>query len=466
MPRLLFFIFAFAWTLEAGDPLAAKIDQLLAGHRGQWGISVLKLSDGQILHRRCGDCFFTPASVTKLFSTSYVLARLGADSRLSTRVMASEPPAEQGVIRGSLSLIGGGDPTLTGRGYPYGSLDTMPFAALAALADQVLAAGVTRIEGDILGDDTLWPWEPVPDGWSHDDLTWDYGAAPSALMLNEGVLQITLRPGARSGELARVTVQPPLEYFTLDNRVTTVAAGPRQIRVIRMPGSRQIQISGQIPASDAGWSGLVAQDDPAQYAAQAFKELLVERGIAVEGTAMAKHRAVGEPLPARHGVTLAERSSPPLIEILTVINKVSQNLLAEMMLRSAGGTEGMREYLAGIGIPRSEARFEDGSGLSRLTAVSPNSMVRLLSQKQTAGNLIATLPHGGVDGSLKRRLSGDRRGNRIRAKTGGMTGVKTLAGYVDSATHGRLAFAIFVNNDHGAIDTVKRIDQVAMLLSE
>lgn len=461
--RLLFFC---ALTLTAADPLATKIDQILAGHRAQWGISVQKLSDGQILHRRCADCFFTPASVTKLFSTAYALARLGPDSRLSTRVMATERPTENGTLLGNLVLLGGGDPTMGSRGYPYGTSSVAPLAALAALADQVVAAGVTRIEGDILGDDSLWPWEPVPDGWSHDDLTWDYGAPPSALMLNEGTVQITLLPGARTGDLARVAVQPKVEYFTLDNRVMTAAAGSRQIRVIRLPGSRQIQITGQMSISDGGWSGVLAQDDPARFAAQAFKQLLVERGITVAGAAAARHRAVGEAWLPSQGVTLAERTSPPLIEILTVVNKVSQNLLADMALRTAGGIEGLREYLSGIGIPRTEARFEDGSGMSRLNAVTPNSMVRLLGQKQTAENYLSTLPHGGVDGSLQWRYGRDARAPRIRAKTGGMTGVKTLAGYIDSPTHGRLAFAIFVNDDHGSVDTIKRMDQIALLLTE
>ncbi len=459
------------FVLKAADDLQSKIDLILAGHRAEWGISVQKLADGEILHRKCGDCFFTPASVTKLFSTSFALTKLGPDSRFSTRVRVAEKPRADGRVTGSLSLVGGGDPTLTGRGYPYGSPNRPALAALAELADQVVSAGVTRVEGDILGDDALWPWEPVPDGWSHDDLTWEFGASPSALEVNEGAVQLTLLPGASPGMLARVAIQPNVEYFTLDNRVATMAAGARQIRVIRMPGSRQIQLTGQMAISDKGWSSELAQDDPAHFAAVAFKQLLIERGVAVDGVARAQHRAVGQPMTARAGVTLAERSSPPLIEILTVVNKVSQNLLAEMMLRAAGGVEGLREYLAGMGIagPRSgatAARFEDGSGLSRLTAVTPDAMVRLLSQKQTADNFIATLPWGGVDGSLKMRFGRDDRATRIRAKTGGMTGVKTLAGYIDSPTRGRLAFAIFVNNDHGSADTIKRMDQIAMLLTE
>lgn len=455
-----------ALPLLASDDLTTKIDRILTGHRAQWGIAVQKLSDGQILQQRCADCFFTPASVTKLFSTSFALARLGADTRFSTRVLAPAKPNAEGGVLGNLTLLGGADPTLTGRGYPYGTPHHPPLAALEALADQVVAAGVTRIEGDILGDDTLWPWEPVPDGWSHDDLTWDYGAPPAALMVNEGVLQVTLLPGARVGDLARVALQPRFEYFTLDNRVTTVAAGARQIRVIRMPGSRQVQITGQMAISDGGWSGLLAQDDPAQYAAAAFKQILVARGITVAGSARAKHRAVGEAFLPPNGITLAERTSPPLIEIVTVLNKVSQNLLADMMLRASGGVEGLRAYLSGLGISRSEARFEDGSGLSRLTAVTPNAMVRLLSQKQTAENFIESLPHGGVDGSIKMRFGRDARATLIRAKTGGMTGVKTLAGYIDSATHGRLAFAIFINDDHGSVDSIKRMDQIALLLTE
>ena len=472
MLRLLLLSALTPLTLPAADDLTAKIDLILAGHRGEWGIAVQKLADGQILQSRCAACFFTPASVTKLFSTSFALTKLGADSRFSTRVMADEKPTGQGMVLGSLTLLGGGDPTLAGRGYPYGTPDHPPLAALATLADQVVAAGVTRVAGDIVGDDTLWRWEPVPDGWSQDDLTWDYGALPSALELNEGMVQLTLLPGARPGGLARVSLQPNVEYFTLDNRVVTVASGVRQIRVIRLPGSRQIQLTGQIAVSDAGWPGALAQDDPAQFAAQAFKQLLVERGVAVDGQALARHRAVGQnSLASRTGVTLAERTSPPLIEILTVVNKVSQNLLAEMMLRAAGGVEGLRDYMAGIGIPRprsapAEARFEDGSGLSRLTAVTPDAMVRLLSQKQTSDNFIETLPRGGVDGSLKQRFGRDARAPRIRAKTGGMTGVKTLAGYIDSPTHGRLAFAIFVNNDFGSADTIKRMDQIALLLTE
>ncbi len=455
-----------ALPLLASDDLTTKIDRILTGHRAQWGIAVQKLSDGQILQQRCADCFFTPASVTKLFSTSFALARLGADTRFSTRVLAPAKPNAEGGVLGNLTLLGGADPTLTGRGYPYGTPHHPPLAALEALADQVVAAGVTRIEGDILGDDTLWPWEPVPDGWSHDDLTWDYGAPPAALMVNEGVLQVTLLPGARVGDLARIALQPRFEYFTFDNRVTTVAAGARQIRVIRMPGSRQVQITGQMAISDGGWSGLLAQDDPAQYAAAAFKQILVARGITVAGSARAKHRAVGEAFLPPNGITLAERTSPPLIEIVTVLNKVSQNLLADMMLRASGGVEGLRAYLSGLGISRTEARFEDGSGLSRLTAVTPNAMVRLLSQKQTAENFIESLPHGGVDGSIKMRFGRDARATLIRAKTGGMTGVKTLAGYIDSATHGRLAFAIFINDDHGSVDSIKRMDQIALLLTE
>ncbi|MBY0503778.1 MAG: D-alanyl-D-alanine carboxypeptidase/D-alanyl-D-alanine-endopeptidase [Bryobacteraceae bacterium] len=459
------FLIGIALPLLAADPLATRVDRVLEGHRAQWGIAVQKLSDGQILYQRCADCFFTPASVTKLFSTSFALARLGGDTRFSTRVLAASAPVN-GVVNGHLTLLGGGDPTLTSRGYPYGSPERPALAALEALADQLVSAGVTRIEGDILGDDTLWAWEPVPDGWSHDDLTWDFGAPRSALMVNEGELQVTLLPGARPGDLARVSLQPNVEYFTLDNRVNTVASGQRQIRVIRMPGARQLQITGHMALSDAGWSGNLAQDDPARYAAIAFQQVLQDRGITVEGVARARHRAVGEALTPRPPVTLAERSSPPLSEIVTVINKVSHNLLAEMMLHAAGGVDGLRAYLAGMGIPGREARFEDGSGLSRLTAVTPLSMVRLLAQKQTMESFVESLPHGVVDGSLKNRFGRDERGKRIRAKTGGMTAVKTLAGYIDSPTHGRLAFAIFINDDHGSPDSIRRMDQIALLFTE
>lgn len=463
LPALLLLL-AAAGPVAAPSSISARVDAILRDHRGHWGIHVLKLSTNQTLYEKCANCYFLPASNTKLYSTAFALSRLGRDHRFRTVVAADEAPGANGVLRGSLRVIGSGDPTFSRRAYPYSRHSPIlpNITALEDLADQIAATGLTRVEGDLIGDDTAWAWEPSPDGWSHDDFTWDYGAPISALSLNDNVINLLIRPGA-IGQAARLTFTPALEYFTVDNRIETVAAGPRDIRVLRMTGSRQLLLTGRMPLGSP-WQADLAVDDPAQYFAEALKHALEQRGITFSGRAVARHRSPAHPVfPQPPAHILTQRVSPPVAEILTIVNKVSQNQVAEIMMRAAGGVEAMRQWLAAsAGISRSEFRFEDGSGLSRLTQTTPRASTQLLARMANNEDFLATLPIGGIDGSLARRAL-----PRVKAKTGGMTGVNTLSGYIDSRRHGRLAFSIMVNNDPNYYAaTSAYIDRVVMLLSE
>lgn len=455
-------------TLAQEPDLAARLKAVMAqpeASRARWGFQIVQLSTGRVLAEENSSQFFLPASNTKLYSTALALLTLGPDYRFLTRVRASVEPDAAGVIRGDLRLIGDGDPTMSSRTYPYtkGRQKGDPLECLERLADQVAAAGVKRIEGGVIGDDSKWPWEPYPDGWAMDDAVWEYGAPVSALTLNDNSLRLLLTPGASAGDPVRLSLSPPLEYFWIDNRLRT-EAGPRRIDIRRDPGSRQLQLLGRMAPGSAPVPELIAMDDPALYAAHAFQEALTRRGIAVLGSPSAHHRTAGEPYrDPMPGFDLARHESRPLSEIVTVVNKVSQNLHAEICLREAAfaltrdgsadsGIAQLGALLARLGVAAHDFDFRDASGLSRLTLTTPVNSVLLLQHMHDSPVrevFQKSLPIGGVDGTLERRFAGAPSGRRITAKTGTLTHVNALAGYADSATHGKLAFSLMVNASNG-----------------
>ena len=198
-----------------------------------------------------------------------------------------------------LRLVGGGDPNLSARAIPYrmGPLTGNPLAAIEDLADQVVARGVKRVDGDIVGDDTWYVWQPYAVGWSVDDPQSDDGPPISALTLADNVLTLSVHPGANVGDVAALSLLPAIEFYRIENRVRTVAAGgERRIRFQRIPGSRDAQLWGTIPLRDRGLDLLIGVEDPAQFAAQALRTALERRGVTVSGAAIAR-----APVPRRGG---------------------------------------------------------------------------------------------------------------------------------------------------------------------
>jgi len=246
---------------------------------------------------------------------------------------------------------------------------------------------------------------------------------------------------------------------------------------------------GRIPLGANGVTHLLAVDDPAEFAAEALREALTRRGVAVRGGVRARHRHAlevadlkkGEPARPRSGVVLAKRISPPLVETLKILNKVSQNLHTELTLREVGrvrrqvgsreaGLEELREFLAEAGIAKQDYRFEDGSGLSRLTLVTPAAVIRLLEHMHTGAHREAwvdLMPIGGEDGTLEDRFKGVAEARPIRAKTGTISHVGALSGYAEGAGGRRLAFSILVNNYNGETSEIRRfIDRIVATLLE
>ncbi|MDX2178281.1 MAG: D-alanyl-D-alanine carboxypeptidase/D-alanyl-D-alanine-endopeptidase [Bryobacteraceae bacterium] len=458
--------------------VAARIDEILAASpasaRANWGIAAEAIESRETVVAKNPDRYFIPASNTKLYSTALALVRLGPHHRLDT-ILVRDP-------NGDLRLIGGGDPTMSWRKYPYekGPNKGNPLAAIEEFADMAVRKGIRHVTGDIVGDDTKWPSMPYPDGWSIDDAIWEYGAPVSALTINDNAIQITVRPGTEIGAAARVSLNPALEYYAIDNRLRT-ETGERQFEIVRTaPG--QLRLLGRIAPRSTGRSELVAIDDPALYAAHALADALTRRGVRIDGRVRAEHRAEGDPAPVGGASEIvAVRKSRPVEEIVAVVNKVSQNLHAELLLREVGfqasgegtaraGIDELKKLLAEIGVDKNDYDFRDASGLSRLTLTTPATTVKLLAHMHS-GPLrdvwLSSLPVGGVDGSLENRFKGMADGARVRAKTGALTHVTALGGYIDSESHGRLAFSIVANGFNAPASEIRAtIDKICLELAK
>jgi D-alanyl-D-alanine carboxypeptidase/D-alanyl-D-alanine-endopeptidase (penicillin-binding protein 4) len=465
---------AALWS--ATPDLEHRIDALVDASgpvaRGFVGIHVVELTGGKTIYQRNSDKLFMPASNMKLFTSALALLRLGPAYRFTTQVIREDS--------GDVVLVGSGDPSLSGRVFPYRK-DAAPHPALAAideLADQMVQNGLRSVNGDVAGDDRLYPWAPYAPSWTQDDALREFGAPVSALTVNENAISLTIRGGVNAGDDAEITVDPAIEYYSIDNRLATVGAkGEPRIRVSRAAGTRQVLLWGSIPAGMAVHES-VAIDDPAYFAACALYDALLRRGVSIRGRPVARHRVASEDYDAATGTVLASRQSPPLTALLQVMDKVSQNLYAELMLREVGrfsrhqgsreaGLEEMDAMLREIHAEKDDWRLEDGSGLSRNSMVTPRAFTRLLAHLNASSHRdawLSLLPVGGEDGTLSRRLRG---GAAIHAKTGSLSRALALSGYADSKTRGRLAFSIIVNDFSAPQGEVRAwIDKIAMSLLE
>jgi D-alanyl-D-alanine carboxypeptidase/D-alanyl-D-alanine-endopeptidase (penicillin-binding protein 4) len=490
-------------ALAARKPLAQRIERVLADPdvaRGTWGIEVVSLTTGRTLYSQNASKFFTPASNTKLFTTAAALALIGPDYKFRTTVETLGLVDKYGRITGDVTLVGRGDPNLSGRTLPYrlrNERKLPPIRVLEELANQLVHKGVKYIDGDIVADDSYFAFERYGEGWSQDDLKWEWGAPVSALTINDNVIFVSMMPADRPGDKAFVTVTPYADYFRLDNRIITTpqGTGPRKIYINREPGSNVLTLWGNMPADDPGANEALAIEDPADFAAQLFRSLLEKRGVVIYGRTRIRHNelaslstfSVTTVASARGGddagpvprvsspLVLASNESQPLKEDLRVINKVSQNLHAELLLRLLGrekgtagtvdgGLEVMRGFLAQAGVPSDEYVFYDGSGLSRENLVTPHAIVKLLTYaaRQPWGAIYEdSFPVAGVDGSLSERFKLGAAQGRVHGKTGSLLHVNALSGYATTLKGERVAFSIMANNHNlGTRRVLDTIDKV------
>jgi serine-type D-Ala-D-Ala carboxypeptidase/endopeptidase (penicillin-binding protein 4) len=447
--------------------LSTRIAKILwnspVAQQASWGIHVVDLKTGATIYTKNAEQFFVPASNTKLFSTALALTRLGPDYRFRTTITSPEKPDQAGRVSG-LRFVGGGDPNLSGRSLPYAykSEPANPLRFVEQFADQLLEQGLRFVDGDVVGDDSAYAYEPFPDGWALDDPVYDYGVPVSALFLNDGMFTMRITP-TTLGQPPTIDCSPMPEGLVIHNRATTGII--TKLKFDRLPGSNELTVTGSVADEHEEALGM---EDPTWFAASALRQALMKRGVRVAGIARVEHTAAP-------GVALLTHDSAPLAQNLGPLNKESINLHAEVALlevarvRSGIGSrenaiDEMKTFLEEIGVEDRQYKFVDGSGLSRYTLLTPVTITKLLTYMYKSDNRdawMSTLPVGGEDGTLAKRFSGSRVASQVKAKTGSMTHVNALSGYA-----GRYAFSILVNNSNHQSSAVRRvIDQLVLALA-
>ncbi len=445
---------ALAETLLAAGPSG----------KGDWGLLIVDAQTGETLFEKNADSYFVPASNMKLFTTALALAKLGPDYRFHTTLETRGTISPDGKLSGDVILVGRGDPNLSNRKFPYElkeEFDGPPEKALAELADALVARGVKEISGDVVGDDSYFPRERYPNGWEIDDMVWEYGAAISAIVVDDNTVAVTLTPGEKSGDPVQASVAPLTPDFTLQNDVTTSAAEVKSdLTLTREPGANLVVVRGTLPAKSAPRKLVLAIEEPAQHAAFVLAALLAERGVKIDGKVRAVHVPEADVTPR---TVLAEHVSVPLGDSVKLINKISQNLHTEMLLRTAARQNGLwstpeellktpQDFYAAVGIAPDDVIQTDGSGLSRHDLVTPRAIVTLLKYAQAQtwfAPYYASLPVAGVDGSLQDRMKDTIAAGRIHAKTGSVEHVRTLSGFAETPSGRRLIFSFLSNNQGG-----------------
>jgi D-alanyl-D-alanine carboxypeptidase/D-alanyl-D-alanine-endopeptidase (penicillin-binding protein 4) len=429
-------------------------DRHLTGHgleHGIWAYQVVRLTDGKVVASRDSELNVRPASTLKLFATAAALDAFGPDYRHQTTVVTDARLDAAGRLEGDLQLVGGGDPNLSGR-FHEGRVT----AVLEKLADAVAAAGVREVAGRVVGNESRFAGPRRGDDWTWDDLVWWYGAEVSALSFNDNCADLNVRPGARVGDPVVVQSEPRTAYFRVTSTATTVPAGTASTFTLeRDLDDTHIRLSGGLPQGAPADGLSVALPDPARYAATVFAELLQARGVRIAGGVATTTAAA--PAAAR---VLARHEGEPMAKVVEVVNKRSQNLHAELLLRLVGTLDGgtgtvedgvrlVEAFAKRVGVDLEGAQIMDGSGLSRSDLVTTRALVQLLvgmERHPQAAVFRASLPIGGVDGSLRNRFKGTPAEGRVMAKTGSLRSVWGLAGYVQNARGEPLAFALVANN--------------------
>jgi D-alanyl-D-alanine carboxypeptidase/D-alanyl-D-alanine-endopeptidase (penicillin-binding protein 4) len=446
------------------------------------GVKVVSLDSGKVLFEENAAKLLRPASNMKLYTVAAALDRLSPDFRFITSVYANTRPNSSGVIRGDVTIFGRGDPSIAAR---FNNGDY--FKGINDLATKIVEAGVKKIEGDLVGDETYFVGPKYGSGWEWEDLTWYYGAEVSALTINDNALDLFVKPGPAVGKPALITTGPPDPLLKIENRVTTVAKGiRRELSVHRGLNEHTVIITGNIPIDDRGYTGGIGISHPSLLFVYLLRSALVEKGVVITG----KSRTQGDPAQTLSSTTieLATLQSPAFSVIAAQTLKPSQNLYTELILRTLGkvtaspattsafpqtsedlGLEVVKNFLRQAGVRPESLVLSDGSGLSRNDMITAEASVQLLvymNQHRYAEIFRNALPIAGVDGTLRTRMRGTVAANNVRAKTGSLSSAASLGGYVTTAAGEKLAFSIMVNNYPSDVEPrTACIDPIAVLLA-
>jgi D-alanyl-D-alanine carboxypeptidase/D-alanyl-D-alanine-endopeptidase (penicillin-binding protein 4) len=475
-------------TPAAAAELARRIDALI--HKDEpgaarWGICVFSMADGSTIYEQNANKLFTPASNMKMYTTGVALDLLGADYRWRTSVYADTQPDANGRVNGDLILYGRGAPDFVAISNDKNR------ASIAKLADELFARGVRSVVGNVIGDESYFRGNQLGDGWQWTDLQWYFAAEASALTVNGNEVDINFVPGSKLGE-SKVRTTDTEAYVTVENRMAPIGDRGAQptVGVHRGLSDNNIEVWGEYVAASKGFGARLSVHKPALWAAKLFVRALKTRGIQVYGETLSRDSRVpqSQRFDSSQSHELAFVNSQPLSEIARQTNKESNNLFAELILRTLGRERGdmagrppgaqvergddeaglavIRLWLTRAAISNGHLALHDGSGLSRLNLVTPESSARLLlslSKANAAQVFRDSLPTAGRDGTLGGRLKELQ--DSVWAKTGSLTYDNALSGYLRTAKGEFLAFSIMCNDQTERRDNVRLIDEIVNLVA-
>ncbi|MCS7190238.1 MAG: D-alanyl-D-alanine carboxypeptidase/D-alanyl-D-alanine-endopeptidase [Fimbriimonadales bacterium] len=462
---------ALSWAQSLQSELDALIERAEWLRYGYCGVVVRDVQTGETLYRRDAERMLIPASNMKLIVSAAALHWLKPEYQFRTRVWMRGRLTPDGVLQGDLILQGLGDATLELRD-------------LQSLAQAVRDAGVQRVEGYLLYDDSWLDAVRYGFGWSSGDEPYGYQAQMSALCAERNAVRVYARPAEQVGAPVRIRLEPDTDYVEVVNQTRTVARGTRDASVdaTRTRARNQIIVFGSLPqGSEEVFIGRFAVEDPPRYAAHLFRQALQAVGISVVKGIAPNMTPLPPDAQGDGARLLTEHRSRPLREVVALINKPSDNLLTEITLKvigkeqsgmgtTAAGIQAVRAFLQTAGLEMGAVHIVDGSGLSRINGVSPENFVRLLEYMHRSPHAEAfrdSLPIYGVDGTLRNRLRDTPVQGNGFAKTGSLNRVSSLSGYLRTRSGRYLAFSIIMNAYNAPASDARALqDQIVQLLWE
>lgn len=454
---------------EAVQRLQAEIEAILSDPllaSSNIGIKVASLGTGEVLYEKASKKLYHPASTMKLITAATALVKLGPNHRFRTSLYVDY--LEDGQTLGNIYLKGGGDPV-------FNSND------LEKMVERLVEMNLKNLQGDIVVDETYFDAVRWGKGWMWDDgPIGGYYPHLSALTINRNGVFVRISPGTEVDDPVRVHLDPPTQYMKIVNEATTVGHSEKtSLTIKRKEGSTKknlLMIDGAMAIGQAEMNRRVDVLDPALYCGTLLREMLAKRGVPLQGTV--RYGEVPE------GTSeIITHVSPPLSRILWQMNKPSDNLIAELLLKTIGaelsGSQGTAEkglgaisnFLGEIGMDWEHYTLADGSGVSRYNLVTASLLTDLLVYMfrnfAVMPEYLASLPVGGVDGTLTRRMRGTKAEGVLRAKTGTLRGLTALAGYTVTADGETVAFSIIMSNYHGLVSPRRTLqDKIGDILTQ
>lgn len=425
-----------------------------------WGVVVIDPDANKTLFQSNAGISLMPASNMKLYTTAAALDILTPDYSYETRIYLDGPVDSEGVLHGNIYIKGSGDPSISGRYRKDITLDEILEQWVSAIRNR----GIVRITGSIIGDDDSFDDIEIQDTWEHEDLSFWYAAGSSGLAIADNCYAYTVSPGAVPGNPADIVIEPDTSYITIINDVvTTETGGTRFAEVYRYPDTNIVRFYGTMPVDSQPVKHFACVNNGTLYTVHLFSEYLEKSGVTVDGAPRDidefSDKAVR--FNTDRMALVHTHTSPPMSEIIKIINKPSQNFYADMVLKTialekeglgsfSGGARQVTSWLENIGLPNpSTFQMRDGSGLSRRNLVQPQQTAYLLKYMRSHHAFIdyyESLPALGSEGTVEKRLKGTAAEGKARAKTGFISHARCLSGYITTQTERTLIFSMMVNN--------------------